>query len=108
MAPSYNLAVISQNLGARLPLFAIHGFGVDHRILLPLEGMIDGLGWERHYVDLPWTSGARNESAHASNIHTPRDVADVAVAEIRAAVGDAPFAVLGQPFGEMVARHVAH
>lgn len=49
--------VIAQILGEGLPLVVIHGFGVDHRIMLPLEDAIDECGWQQIYIDLPWAAG---------------------------------------------------
>lgn len=86
-----------------MPLIAVHGFGVDHRIMLPLDDMIDDEGWRRVYLDLPWAEGARDTGAA-----TPRDVADGALEEVADLVGDGPFAIIGNSFGAMVARHVAH
>lgn len=45
--------MIAQVLGEGLPLVVIHGFGVDHRIMLPLEDAIEDSGWQRIYIDLP-------------------------------------------------------
>lgn len=86
------------------PVVLIHGFGVDHRVLMSLDPVFEAHGdWHRLYVDLPGTAG------------TP--VGDVAsseqlVAAVRQAIvdrlGDEPFALVGNSYGGMVARRLAH
>ncbi|WP_250006546.1 alpha/beta fold hydrolase [Actinoplanes sp. M2I2] len=82
----------------------LHGFGLDHRSLLPLEPTFERSGgWRRLYLDLP---GATRSPAGA--VSSSQQVADAVTDEIRTRVGDEPFAVLGGSFGGMIARHVAH
>nr|WP_231703847.1 alpha/beta hydrolase [Arthrobacter sp. zg-Y179] len=81
----------------------IHGFGVDHRILLPLESALGDLAWRRIYLDLPWAENGSGKPAAGT-----QEVADGVVDEIRNRLGDEPFALIGNSFGGMVARHVAH
>ncbi|GAA1316551.1 alpha/beta fold hydrolase [Leucobacter albus] len=95
--------MIAQTYGDGVPLIAVHGFGVDHRIMLPLEDMAPDDGWRRVYLDLPWAEGASDTGAA-----TPREVADAVLAEVREIAGGGPFAIIGNSFGAMVARHVAH
>jgi pimeloyl-ACP methyl ester carboxylesterase len=91
--------------GHGTPLLLLHGFGVDHRILLPLEEIFaseaEPVGdWERIYPDLPGFG------------RTPGDTgirgSDDVVAEIRAFVdaelGDRSFALVGNSWGGMLAR----
>ncbi|MCQ1947525.1 MULTISPECIES: alpha/beta fold hydrolase [unclassified Arthrobacter] len=95
--------MIAREIGNGQPLVLIHGFGVDHRIMLPLEGALGDLAWRRIYLDLPWAEhGSRTPAAGA------QEVADGVVEEIRNRLGDEPFALIGNSFGGMVARHVAH
>lgn len=82
----------------------MHGFGVDHRIMLPLEQMTEQAPWRRVYLDLPWAEGASGQST-ASNA---REVAAGVLAEIDEHLGDEPFAIIGNSFGGMIARYVAH
>ncbi|WP_052460665.1 alpha/beta fold hydrolase [Microbacterium gorillae] len=90
--------------GSGTPIVLLHGFGVDHRLLLPLDPVIDAVGgWRRIYLDLPGhgaTPGADADSAE--------DVVAAVTAEIASRLGDAPFAVLGNSFGGMIARRIAH
>jgi pimeloyl-ACP methyl ester carboxylesterase len=95
--------VIAQVSGEGLPLVAVHGFGVDHRIMLPLEDVIDGAGWQRIYLDLPWAEG--NADMHASSAN---QVAQGALEDIQDYLGNQPFAVIGNSYGGMIARYIAH
>ena len=95
--------MIAATYGEGTPLFLIHGFGVDHRILLPLEEALHGSHWRRIYLDLPWAEGAVDTA-----VANPRELADAVLAEVREVVGNGPFAILGNSFGAMIARHVAH
>ena len=82
----------------------LHGFGLDHRSLLSLEPIFEkSSGWRRIYFDLP---GATQSAAGA--ITSSQGVAEAVVEEISARVGDETFAVVGNSFGGMIARHVAH
>ncbi|KAD3514965.1 alpha/beta fold hydrolase [Arthrobacter yangruifuii] len=95
--------MIARDIGTGRPLVLVHGFGVDHRIMLPLESTFKTLAWRRIYLDLPWTGNGSPSSAASA-----QDVADGVVEEIRNRLGDEPFALLGNSFGGMIARHVAH
>lgn len=95
--------MIAQVHGEGIPLIVIHGFGVDHRILLPLEDMLQGWDWQRIYLDLPWAEGADD-----TGVQSPRELADAVVTEVREIVGEGEFAIVGNSFGAMIARHVAH
>jgi pimeloyl-ACP methyl ester carboxylesterase len=82
----------------------LHGFGLDHRSLLPLEPTFERSGqWRRIYLDLPGATGSPADAVAGS-----QEVADAAVEEVRARLGEEPFAVLGNSFGGMIARYVAH
>ena len=91
-------------VGFGTPLVLLHGFGLDHRSLLPLDPTLERAGgWRRIYLDLP---GATNTPA--AGISSSQGVADAALQQVRASVGDEPFAILGNSFGGMIARYVAH
>jgi len=96
--------VIARVLGSGRPLVALHGFGVDHRIMLPLADAVQDLPWRMVFLDLPWAEGAAGTSTATSAV----EVADEVLAEIDNHLGDEPFAVIGNSFGGMIARHVAH
>lgn len=106
--------MIAKVIGEGTPLVMLHGFGVDHRILLPLEGAFDGMGvtdpngstgsdqWQRIYVDMAWAQGGSDSGASS-----PREIADQVLEEVTEIVGNRKFAILGNSFGAMVARHIA-
>ena len=96
--------MIARVLGSGRPLVALHGFGVDHRIMLPLADAVQDLPWRMVFLDLPWAEAAAGTSTATSTI----EVADGVLAELGAHLGDEPFAVIGNSFGGMIARHVAH
>ncbi|GAA2183991.1 alpha/beta hydrolase [Brooklawnia cerclae] len=90
--------------GTGTPLVLLHGFSLDHRALLPLDTVIDQAGdWERLYVDLPG-----HGRTPVGDVNSADDVAAAVEDEIRTRVGTRPFAVLGNSFGGMIARRVAH
>lgn len=95
--------MIAKVFGEGTPLILVHGFAIDHRLLLPLEEAFEAMPWKRIYLDLPWAKGG-----HFNNEQTPADVADSVLAEVRSIVGDGEFAILGNSFGGMVARHIGH
>lgn len=90
--------------GTGVPLMLLHGFGVDHRILRPLDAAVEQVGgWRRLYVDLPG-----HGRSPANGVAGSQQVVDAVEAQIRERIGEEPFAVLGNSFGAMVARKVAH
>lgn len=95
--------MIAREIGNGRPLVLIHGFEVDHRIMLPLEGALGDLPWRRIYLDLPWT-----ENASPGTAASTQEVADGVVDELRDRLGEEPFALIGNSFGGMIARYVAH
>ncbi|WIE71283.1 alpha/beta hydrolase [Curtobacterium sp. MCJR17_020] len=96
--------MIARVLGSGRPLVALHGFGVDHRIMLPLVDAVQDLPWRMVFLDLPWAEAAAGTSSATSAV----EVADEVLAEIDDHLRDEPFAVIGNSFGGMIARHVAH
>ena len=96
--------MFAHETGSGTPVVLLHGFGLDHRSLLPLEPAFERSGrWRRIYLDLP---GATRTPVGA--VDSSQAVADATVAEIVARLGGEPFAVLGNSFGGMIARYVAH
>ena len=92
------------DVGTGTPLILLHGFGVDHRLLLPLDPTIEAAGgWRRIYLDLPGTAGTPIGDAAST-----RDAVDAVEQEIARRIGEEPFAILGNSFGAMIARQVAH
>lgn len=96
--------MFAQEIGSGTPVVLLHGFGLDHRSLLPLDATFERAGgWRRIYLDLP---GATQSAV--GSVASTQQVADAVVGEIAQRVGDEPFAVLGNSFGGMIARYVAH
>ncbi len=72
--------------------------------MLPLADAVQDLPWRMVFLDLPWAEGAAGSSTAASAV----EVADEVLSEIDDHLGEEPFAVIGNSFGGMIARHVAH
>ena len=90
--------------GHGTPVVMVHGFGVDHRILLPLEEVFEGeKGWERIYLDLP----GFGRTPGREDIRGSDDVVAEIEGFIAAELGDRPFALVGNSWGGMLARAVA-
>ncbi|MCD4853716.1 alpha/beta hydrolase [Arthrobacter sp. AK01] len=93
----------SVEFGAGTPVLVIHGFCVDHRLLLGLDPVFDAHGqWRRVYVDLP----GMGQTAAGPEIDSTDAVANAVVSFTRETFGDAEFAILGNSFGGMIARHL--
>lgn len=87
--------------GDGTPLFFIHGFTVDHHLLLPFEpAFTDRPGWRRIHLDLPG-HGRTPAGTHPA---TADAVADTVADTIRRLAGDGPFALCGSSFGGLMAR----
>ena len=96
--------MLVHEIGSGTPLILLHGFGVDHRILLPLEPALEHAGgWRRIYIDLPGATGSPDDL-----VSSTQEIAAAAMAEVRSRVGAEPFAILGNSFGAMIARYIAH
>ncbi len=90
--------------GEGTPLVLLHGFGVDHRILLPLDDAIAESGaWKRVYMDLPG-----HGLTPAGHVASAEDIVHEVERQIDLVTDGAEFAVLGNSFGGMIARRVAH
>lgn len=89
--------------GAGAPLVAIHGFNVDHRMMLPLVEPLFGtdVPVRRLYPDLP----GMGESP-GGGIDSADDVADALDAWLAENVGDEPFLLVGLSFGGYLAREL--
>jgi pimeloyl-ACP methyl ester carboxylesterase len=86
------------------PVFFLHGFGNDHRAMLPLdEAFQGGPPWQRYYLDLPGMG--------ASPGGPEIDGSDAVVRAVRKLVlgkaGDQAFALVGYSWGGLIARRLA-
>lgn len=95
--------MIARENGSGPALVLVHGFGVDHRILLPLDPAVEAAGWRRIYIDLPWVPPVASDAPDST-----QKIAEAVTAELARHLGSEPFAILGNSFGAMIARHVAH
>ena len=94
--------VVERGEGA--PLILLHGFGVDHRLLLALDPVLAAAGeWRRMYFDLPGHGGSP-----LGGVASAEDLVEAVEAEIEARIGTEPFAIIGNSFGGMIARRIAH
>jgi pimeloyl-ACP methyl ester carboxylesterase len=89
--------------GTGTPVVLLHGFGVDHRILLPLDPVIERGGWRRIYVDLPGHGGSA-----VRDVASTMGIVAAVEEEILARVDGHPFALIGNSYGGMIARYMAH
>jgi pimeloyl-ACP methyl ester carboxylesterase len=81
----------------------IHGFCVDHRLLLELDPIFAARGsWRRVYIDLP----GMGETKAGPEIDSADAVAKAVVSFAGTTFGSERFAVVGNSFGGMIARHV--
>lgn len=89
--------------GDGTPIVMIHGYTVDHRVLLPLEPVFESHpGYRRIYLDLP---------GHGTSPRLPERTSALRLTEaviewIADVVGTQRFAVVGQSFGGQIARAV--
>lgn len=89
--------------GDGIPIVMIHGYTVDHRVLLPLEPVFDSHpGYRRIYLDLP----GHGDSPRLPGPTSASTLTDTVIEWIANLVGDQPFAVIGQSFGGQIARAV--
>ncbi|MGW5455999.1 alpha/beta fold hydrolase [Nocardia sp. NPDC003979] len=89
--------------GHGIPVVLIHGYTVDHRVLLPLEAaFLQWPGFRRIYLDLP----GHGHSPRAAGTTSATTVTEAVITNIRRLVGDRRFAVVGQSFGGQIARAV--
>lgn len=87
--------------GAGTPVIFIHGYTVDHQLLLPLEAAFATRpGWRRIYIDLPG-----HGRSPAGRIPATTDaVAAVVAAAVDQLTDGGHFAVCGNSFGGQIAR----
>lgn len=89
--------------GSGTPILLIHGLCVDHRLLLGLDPVLAARGrWRRIYLDLP----GMGASIAGPGINSSDAVAAAVVDFVRENLGSRRFAVLGNSFGGMLARHL--
>ncbi|MGW3097774.1 alpha/beta fold hydrolase [Streptomyces sp. NPDC001102] len=89
--------------GAGTPVLLLHGYTIDHRLLLPLEPVFaERDGWRRLYVDLPGSG----RSPRLSGPVTAEAMGEAVLRFADKVIGDEPFAVVGISYGGQLARHL--
>lgn len=89
--------------GSGIPVLLLHGYTIDHRLMLPLEGAFAAReGWRRLYVDLPGSG----QSTRLAGQVTADAMGEAVLRFVDTTIGDEPFAVVGISYGGMLARHV--
>ncbi|GIG23265.1 hydrolase [Cellulomonas chitinilytica] len=80
----------------------VHGFGLDHRFMTPLDATIAAAGRRRVYVDLPGSGRSADVPASSSD-----DVLGALLDLVATEIGSEPFAVVGSSYGGLLARGLA-
>ncbi|MFD1375661.1 alpha/beta fold hydrolase [Micrococcus antarcticus] len=89
---------------SRIPLFMVHGNGVDHRILKPLEAeLANAQIFDLHYVDLP----GFGTCPPLGNPGGLPELANWLEELIRQTAGEGPFALLGNSLGALLCQEMA-
>lgn len=89
--------------GSGTPVVLLHGYTIDHRLLLPLEPVFAARGgWRRLYVDLPGSG----RSPRLSGPVTAEAMGEAVLRFVDKVVGSEPFAVVGISYGGQLARHL--
>ncbi|MGY4644711.1 alpha/beta fold hydrolase [Cellulomonas sp. URHB0016] len=84
------------------PVVLVHGFGLDHRSMTPLDATLAAAGRRRVYVDLPGSGRSAAVPASSSD-----DMLDALTALVDGELGTEPFAVVGSSYGGLLARALA-
>lgn len=88
----------------RIPLFMVHGNGVDHRILKPLGAALEATQiFDMHYIDLPGF-GTCPPLANAGGLP---ELANWLEQLIRKTAGAGRFALLGNSLGALLCQEMA-
>lgn len=87
--------------GSGLPLLALHGFPVDHRLMSGcLEPLFEpGESIRRIYPDLPGLGASSGDG-----VSSTRDVLDRVDAFVDEVIGDEPFLLVGESYGGYLSR----
>ena len=98
-----NASSFAVRRGAGLPVYLVHGFGVDHHIMLALDPVLEAAGsLQRNYLDLPGFGG----TAPLPGAGLPQ-LADWLEAQIRQDAGGRQFALVGNSLGGLLAQEMA-
>jgi pimeloyl-ACP methyl ester carboxylesterase len=95
-----------EEVGFGRPLFALHGWPLDHRHMLnDLEPIFtERKGWRRIYLDFP----GMGQTKATDSISTQDDVLNIILGFIDAVAPSESFVVAGTSYGGYIARGVLH
>ncbi|KAK9453925.1 alpha/beta fold hydrolase [Dipodascopsis uninucleata] len=94
-----------QKKGEGTPVILLHGFGVDHRAMLPLEYAFEQTeAFERWYIDLP----GMGQSASHKGVTGAQAVYDIVDRFISEHLAGRKYLIVGYSFGGMLARALAN
>ncbi|WP_415972218.1 alpha/beta fold hydrolase [Rhodococcus sp. 077-4] len=85
--------------GVGTPVLLLHGFTIDHRMMLPLDRNFTEQKWERHYVDLPGSGRSPRLNSMSSE-----GVVETVSNYIDTHFRDEDFALVGVSYGGFIAR----
>lgn len=90
-------------IGSGTPIVLLHGYTIDHRLMLPLEPVFaTHPSWRRIYVDLPGSG----QSPRLNGPVTADTMGEAVLRFIDSTIGEQPFAVAGISYGGQLARHL--
>ena len=98
-----NYDVCFTSLGSGIPVLALHGWGVDHRLMTGcLEPVFAGstAGYRRLYPDLP---GMGKTMGH-TDISGSQDILDILLEFVEREIGTDDFLLIGESWGGYLAR----
>ncbi|WP_370893766.1 alpha/beta fold hydrolase [Janibacter sp. GXQ6167] len=90
--------------GEGLPLLIVHGYGVDHTMMLELDDAFADQPWQRLYIDLPGF-GRTEALPPPGGLPEYANWLDQAASTL---IGDTPFAVAGHSMGGLLAADLLH
>lgn len=95
--------VYYERAGSGMPLLALHGWGMDRRIMSGcMEPVFDTLdGFERIYADLPGMGRSK-----AGFVRNSDDMLTVLSAFVADVIGGRPFLLMGESYGGLLARGI--
>ena len=88
--------------GTGVPVVFLHGFSVDHRIMLPLDPAFAGGAWRRLYVDMP--GFGHSPRGDVSSTDELVEAVDSGLTDL---LGGESFVLVGNSYGGMVSRIIA-
>lgn len=98
-----NFPMIEYDVGTGPVLVLIHGHGEGYKSLLSLENTPSINRWRRVFIDIRWAS-----RVDASAVPSAQEVARLVLAVLEERLGAQPVAFLGNGFGGLIARYLAH